>query len=986
MSKRSTFSLLVLAVFPAALAAQTKNVHDASLDTVHPKAIATDPTVKYDYDIVYVRAPRYGDKKGTRWAEISNPFIGEPGSDLVLLHPDGSEEVLVAAGKNCVADPYVAFDGESVYYALLYPPPGGSDIYKIHVKTRQIVQLTHQECTPNTGVVKSSRSAVFNLGPCPVPGNKIMFTSNRNFFKPPRGYPSSTLQLFVMDADGRNVECVGHFNLAGALHPTILQDGRVVFSSLESQGLRGALHWGIWSVNPDGTHWGPVVSALNPDIGAPTGFHFQTQLSDQSIIVEEYYNQNNSGFGTLLKIPPQEPGYPAFGPAYRQDPRNPVLPQGRFYGHGPLPFSPIGLQMLTTFARADDGPADPSLPGQGAVQGGGSDPTAVGKFTHPSGAPDNHLLVVWSMGPVNHQYAYFPKLDAGIYLIKSGKPINRPGQMLLIKNDPNFNEQWPRALVPYKRIYGVDEPKRVPPLANDGTQSPWLPAGTPFGLVGTSSLYKRESCPEGQVPPGSVTATYAGKLNAGYDGLLGRDSPNWGSQGADAGPYANDDIHAIRIVTQEPSTRLPGKQFYNHANERLRILGEIPVRKFSGGRQPTDPDGNPDTSFLAKIPADTSFTFQTLDKNGMVLNASQTWHQLRPGEIRNDCGGCHAHSQQPTLFEQTFAARPAYVPFDLTQRTPLLTSRDHDESRVQWDEKGETGLRYVTGVKDVEYYRDIKPIFARSCAPCHTVKDPNPPGKLVLDDDRPAPLPEDGSWKVPTTYHHLALDMEWKHGGPGYGFPVASSYIVKFQSRRSLLIWKIYGRRTDGLTAEQLRKAEPLDLSIMPPRKAVVGLVAGRDGHMLKVAPLTDEDRFTLVRWIDLGCPVELNYTPSARPEQRGSGWMLDETRPTLTVTYPRAGANSEVARILIGMHDYYTGLEMESFRVTADFPVDDAPAGADLASRFKQITQGVWQLTLNRPLAHLASGKLTVEVKDRQGNLTRIDRSFWVGAGKSRG
>ena len=29
----------------------------------------------------------------------------------------------------------------------------------------------------------------------------------------------------------------------------------------------------------------------------------------------------------------------------------------------------------------------------------------------------------------------------------------------LIKNDPKYNEQWPRALVPYKRIYGVDEPR-----------------------------------------------------------------------------------------------------------------------------------------------------------------------------------------------------------------------------------------------------------------------------------------------------------------------------------------------------------------------------------------------------------------------------------------------------------------------------------------------------------------------------------------------
>ena len=31
-------------------------------------------------------------------------------------------------------------------------------------------------------------------------------------------------------------------------------------------------------------------------------------------------------------------------------------------------------------------------------------------------------------------------------------------QMRLIKNDPKYNEQWPRALVPYQRIYGVAEP------------------------------------------------------------------------------------------------------------------------------------------------------------------------------------------------------------------------------------------------------------------------------------------------------------------------------------------------------------------------------------------------------------------------------------------------------------------------------------------------------------------------------------------------
>src|SRR5204863_3030000 len=138
---------------------------------------------------------------------------------------------------------------------------------------------------------------------------------------------------------------------------------------------------------------------------------------------------------------------------------------------------------------------------------------------------------------------------------------------------------------------------------------------------------------------------------------------NWSVQGSDAGLYGNEDIHAVRILALEPTSEIQakrGRTFYNHAKERMRILGEIPVRKFAspGAASPgVDPDGNPDTSFLAKIPADTAFTFQTLDKDGMVLNMAQTWHQVRPGELRNDCGGCHAHSQKPTLFRDTAAAK-----------------------------------------------------------------------------------------------------------------------------------------------------------------------------------------------------------------------------------------------------------------------------------------------------------------------------------------
>jgi hypothetical protein len=1000
--------------------------------------ITTDRSIRYDFDIVYVRAPRAGDRVHKRFfTDFSQPVTLEPGADLMLLHPDGREELLAAGGDGSITDPMVSFDGQWVYYVRIYhlknhnqwsPPRQGADVFKIHVRTRKVVRLTNQKFAPNLGAAHWSHdfrkpengkshleAGVFNMGPCPLPGNRIVFTSNRDGFRPARGYPAVALQLFVMDdrdtsigdqEDPPNLEKIGHLNVSGALHPVVLKDGRIMYSTLESQGIRGEILWGIWTIHPDGTNWSPLVSAFDPG-GAPNGFHFQTQLSDGSLIVEQYYNQNNSGFGAYIKLPPVPPeGYPAFGPAHMQDPRNKPWRYGRHYNGKPrwyrMPFMPTGAVSLTPFSHGLEGPADPSILTD-------KNSAKVGKFTHPSAAPDNHLLTVYSPGPVNHQYTFLPQLDGGIYLIKKGATVEEPAQLRLIKNDPRYNECWPRALVPYRRIYGVDEPRTLPRLANDGTLSKHLPEGTPFGLVGTASFYKRESYPNGVVPRGSVTASWAGGNDPwkGLDAFTshGNGMPlNWHNQGADVGLYGNDQIHAVRILVMEPTTDRKGadhgRHFYNHAQERLRILGEIPLRKFHGGKQPLDPDGNPDTSFLAKIPADTAFTFQTLDRRGLLLNMAQTWHQLRPGEVRHNCGGCHAHSQKPTSFEKTAAARPDYPVVDLTTTTPLLTSRKHDRSGKQWDVKNESGLRYGKGVQNVEYFRDVQPILRRSCVACHTARQGKPPaGNLNLDADDQLEQHEHHG-KFPGTYYRLALDERARYGHkpvgwPSWGYPNASRYIRQFQARRSLLVWKIFGERLDGfhnddhpseskpgagdlvwkgqkVDVQKFRQRADIDFtgSPMPPPEAVT---AGR------VKPLGDEDRRTLLRWIDLGCPIDLDHDP-AHPERRGHGWMLDDQRPTLTLTWPRTGTNAGLGRILVGMTDYYTGLDRDSFRVEADFEIDGVPAGRNLAARFREKSRGVWELKLSRPITRLARGKLLVSVKDRQGNLSRIERTFSVG------
>src|SRR5262245_27206038 len=102
------------------------------------------------YDIVYVRQPRFGPDTNTTWPEVFHPALIDPGADLLLRHPDGSEELLVAGGDGAVTVPFVSFDAQWVYYSYFpdvrWPdgyntqrdlPWRGADIHRINLATRE---------------------------------------------------------------------------------------------------------------------------------------------------------------------------------------------------------------------------------------------------------------------------------------------------------------------------------------------------------------------------------------------------------------------------------------------------------------------------------------------------------------------------------------------------------------------------------------------------------------------------------------------------------------------------------------------------------------------------------------------------------------------------------------------------------------------------------------------------------------------------------
>ena len=197
-------------------------------------------------------------------------------------------------------------------------------------------------------------------------------------------------------------------------------------------------------------------------------------------------------------------------------------------------------------------------------------------------------------------------------------------------------------------------------------------------------------------------------------------------------------------------------------------------------------------------------------------------------------------------------------------------------------------------VKNVEYFRDIQPILAaqlRRLPHAEVEAAGRQAGARRRYADRDARM-SSNRCLAPTI--RLAADAEAKFGykpvihNGTWRNQNASRYVRKFQSRRSLLVWKILGRRTDGWTNDDF----PSETSPATATAAVKGgrsqtrsktaigptwtttamhaAARSRGGHVsaperqkIKVAPLSDEDRRTIVRWIDLGCPIDLDYDPA---------------------------------------------------------------------------------------------------------------------------
>ena len=142
---------------------------------------------------------------------------------------------------------------------------------------------------------------------------------------------------------------------------------------------------------------------------------------------------------------------------------------------------------------------------------------------------------------------------------------------------------------------------------------------------------------------------------------------------------------------------------------------------------------------------------------------------------------------------------------------------------------------------------------------------------------------------------------------------------------------------------------------------------------------LSDAEKMNFARWVDLGCPINTGEgTASA-----DFGWFVDDLRPILTVSEPRPERNANALSVIRwGMADNYSGLDLTTLSVTATVAINGRAAGDELSDLAQAVGDGIYEIALSSPITQVDEAHLFVEVKDKQGNVTRVNVKFSVDTG----
>jgi len=556
-----------------------------------------------------------------------------------------------------------------------------------------------------------------------VSDEKRMRSSNR---KASIGDAAHNFNLMIADlnSDGTisNSQQFQYYTTTSALSPSPLRNGFAFSYQASTEDPR---NWQIQGLDSVGK-WYPIIGyGSNPELIHLSSFCVKTKgpAPGDYLVADRYYNQNNEGFGSLWAVDLSKAGQNTYGANYL------------YYAASP---AQVGSYPLTSNAISTD------IPSKYIVAAG----AYRGKFTTPRCGKADEIFFGYSPTTSNGKHTQYNPLTSecqrNVYRsfigfrpnlnafdpIESVNVSSESGIRIVVRDSSRQNNLiWPTPVISWQERTS-DEQQQFSETARNPSNN--ISAGMPYAEVGTSALDNTDRLPfdcstgysfqQGTVPF-SPNATLAGlesdrdELINNTDGLTYVNNRNNFCES-----IINKDLVlgvSINITSNKPSLSSDYSPGFNtdgegqtgYKKEASKLLGIYSIQ------------GQTDTSFKAIIPANIPFDLQLISKRyGMKLTDVRSWHALKPGESRTDCGGCHNHKPGAGIqFSGTHAdthsalnlvSGTPYVEYDSTCTPFMAQSSDPTITLPEWRV-------------------DIYPKFDQYCGSCHNSNTPTPHAQAI---------------------------------------------------------------------------------------------------------------------------------------------------------------------------------------------------------------------------------------------------------------
>jgi hypothetical protein len=220
-------------------------------ETLRREALLANPLLSGQPLLFVVRAQYVPDHHNTatmfQTGEINTgSFRGGGALKMMLVVPPGPDAKAAAIAattiyetpKGVVRDPDISFDGKTILFSMRVDASDDYHLYEINVDGTRLKQLTFSP-------------GVSDIDPIYLPNGQILFTSTR---EPKYCMCNRHIMgnLFTMEADGANIQQIGHSTLHEG-HASLLPDGRVIYDRWEYVDRNFGNAQGLWTTNPDGT-------------------------------------------------------------------------------------------------------------------------------------------------------------------------------------------------------------------------------------------------------------------------------------------------------------------------------------------------------------------------------------------------------------------------------------------------------------------------------------------------------------------------------------------------------------------------------------------------------------------------------------------------------------------------------------------------------------------------------------------------------------